>query len=155
MDEHGTAAAGDAGPRIVIELDDQVVEVVLAPQPVPGRGGRHPNGAVVVAVGRVFAPCVVRRDGPHRQPRWRARAAVGTKPNALEAEAAARRAAVTFALVGQNAAAPERHRQGQRPGLAPAAATISRRRTRVQPPDCRTVYTGFIDSPHAPSRSKP
>ena len=40
MDEHRAAAAGDARPGVVVDLDDEIVELVGAPQPVAGLAGR-------------------------------------------------------------------------------------------------------------------
>ncbi len=62
MDEHGTAATGDAGPRIVIDLNKEVIEVIVAPKPVAWFIGRPPEGAVVPPVGGVFTPRVGRAD---------------------------------------------------------------------------------------------
>ena len=39
MDEHRAAAAGDARPRVVVELDDEIVERVGARQPVGRAAG--------------------------------------------------------------------------------------------------------------------
>ena len=65
----------------------------------------------------------------------------------LSRKRAARGCAVAFALVGLDAAAAERHRQRQRPGLQhsraqarPACAAPLSRRNEVLRLACRTVY---------------
>ena len=63
MDEHGAAPAGDAGPRVVVDFDEEVVEVVVAPEPVAWFIGRAPERPVVAPVGRVLAPGVAGRCG--------------------------------------------------------------------------------------------
>ena len=65
MQEHGAAAAGDARARVVVDLDDEVVEMILAGQPVAGLAAPKPDRLVVMAVGRVFAPGVLGADWPN------------------------------------------------------------------------------------------
>jgi len=62
VDEHGAAATGDAGPRVVIDLNKDVVEVIVAPKPVAWFIGRPPEGAVVAPVGGIFAPRIGAAD---------------------------------------------------------------------------------------------
>src|SRR5579863_2034684 len=73
MDEHGAAQAGDARPRIVIELKEQVIEAVLAPEAVAWFIGRAPKAAIVAPVGWVFAPGIRSADTARRQQRPRPR----------------------------------------------------------------------------------
>ena len=58
VDKHGTAATGDTGPRVVIKLEKNVVEGVVAPEAVAWFIGRPPEGAVVAPIGWVFTPGV-------------------------------------------------------------------------------------------------
>ena len=58
MHEHGAAATGDAGTRIVVQLDDVVVEAVGARQMIGGAAFGQADRAVVVPVGRILAPAV-------------------------------------------------------------------------------------------------
>ena len=67
MQEHGAAAPGDARRGIVVDLDDEVVEMILAPQPVAGLAARETNRLVVMAVGRVFAPGILGTNRANRQ----------------------------------------------------------------------------------------
>ena len=61
MDEHRAAAAGDAGPGIVVDFDDQVVEPSCRQQPVAWFIGRPPERPIIAPVRRVLAPGVDRR----------------------------------------------------------------------------------------------
>jgi hypothetical protein len=40
MDKHGTAASGNTRPRVVVDFDNQIIEMVGATQPVAGLAGR-------------------------------------------------------------------------------------------------------------------
>ena len=99
--------------------------MVGAFEPVAGVIALEPDRLVVVAVARVLAPAVVAADAPHRQKRARPRRAVGAPPHPAQPERAARRAAIAFALVGPDAAAPERDRERERSGQQPAAAALA------------------------------
>src|SRR6185312_10410396 len=98
--------------------------VVVAGQPVTG-AAVQPDGLVVMAAGGVFTPGVCRVDGAHRQERARPLVTVGTPPHLTRPERAHGSSAVAFALVGEDAAAPERNRDGLSPGRKPAPAAIS------------------------------
>ena len=126
MDEHGAAAAGDARPRIVVDLHHEVIEMILSPQPIARRSFGTPNRPVIAPVGRVLAPGIRRANPSHRQARAWARAAVGPPPYPQRAETAARGRSVAFDFIRLDAAAPERHLQTQRPGDEPSPAPISR-----------------------------
>jgi len=56
VEEHGTPPPRDTRAPVVVDLDDKVVEVILAPQPIARLPDRAAEGAVVVAVGGIFAP---------------------------------------------------------------------------------------------------
>jgi hypothetical protein len=134
MQEHGTAAAGGAGTRVVVDLDDEVIEMVVAPEPVAARIAGAPDRLILMPVGRVLAPGVGWRDGANGQVRARPHVAVGAPPQPARVEGAARGAAVAFALVGEDAAAPERDRDG--PAVQRQPATLPIPRGMVNP-DCR------------------
>ena len=59
MDEHRAAASLHARPRVVVELDDEIVEVVGAREAVGIAVGRKLDRLIVVAIGRILAPGVV------------------------------------------------------------------------------------------------
>src|SRR5260370_1664389 len=80
------AAAGNARARVVIELDEQVVEIIVAPQPVACRIGGQLDRPVVAAVARVLAPGVGLADAAHGEARARAGCAVPAPPQANEPE---------------------------------------------------------------------
>jgi len=126
MDEDRATAPGDARPGIVVDLDNEVVERVGAGEPVGAAFLCHGYRPVIAPVRGILAPAVVRLNPPGRQQgRW-PRVAVGAPPQPVRMKAAARRRAVTLALVGFNAAASERHRQGQRTGDQPPLACPAR-----------------------------
>lgn len=128
MDEHRTAAPADAGPRIVINFHNEIVQMVGASQPIAWFIGRPLDGAVIASVGRVFAPGVSGADAADRQEGPRPRQPVGPPPQPYRAEMASRRGAVPLALVGRNTRSTERNRQGQRPGKQKALRPPARPR---------------------------
>jgi hypothetical protein len=65
VDEYRTAASGDPGPRIVVDLDNQIVESIGAPEPITWFIGRAPESAIVAPVGRIFTPSVGGADAAH------------------------------------------------------------------------------------------
>jgi Zn-dependent protease with chaperone function len=56
MDEDRAAPAGHPWAGVVVDLDDEIVEVVVPPQPVAWFTGRLPEGAIVAAVSGILAP---------------------------------------------------------------------------------------------------
>src|SRR5262245_59840362 len=67
VQEYGTAALSHPRAPIVVDLDDEVVEPVLAPQAIAWFIGRAAERTVIPAVRRVLAPGEVRADAPDRQ----------------------------------------------------------------------------------------
>src|SRR5438067_6680632 len=110
MQEHGAAAPGDARRRIVVDLDDEVVEMLLAPQPVAGLAARETNRLIVMPVGRVFAPGMFGTNRANRQEGLGPDMTVGAPPQPAWMEDAAGGAAVALALVGLDAATSKRDR---------------------------------------------
>jgi hypothetical protein len=121
MDKDGAAAAGNARPRVVVDLDNEVVEAVVPAQPVAWFIGRALERPVVAAVCRIFAPGIAGTDSANRQRSPRARKPLGAPPQANRAKPAGWRRAVAFALVGLDAAPAERDSQrvgtGEEPTL--------------------------------------
>jgi hypothetical protein len=66
VQEYGAAAAGDAGEAVVVDLDNKIIEVVVAPEPVAAVIAAPPYRLVVMAARGVFAPGIVRSDGANR-----------------------------------------------------------------------------------------
>ena len=81
MQEYRTTAAGHTGSAVVVDLDDEIVEVILAGQPVAGVVARQPDGLVVMAISGVFAPGVLGTNRPDRQKRLRPPVAVARVAN--------------------------------------------------------------------------
>lgn len=80
MNKDGAASLGHTRARVVIDLDDEIVEVIVALQPVARRAIRQTDRAIVAAVARVLAPAVVGANRAHRQTRLWTRHAVGAPP---------------------------------------------------------------------------
>src|SRR5215212_11185318 len=125
MQEHGAAAAGYPWAGVVIDLDDEIVKVILARQPVAGLIPHQANGLIVAAVVRVLAPGVFGADRPDRQIGPRSRMAVGAPPQLQRTICALRGAAVAFPLVGEDAAAAKCHRHGPAIRCQPAPARVA------------------------------
>src|SRR5262245_30324133 len=102
MQEYGAAPAGNPRPRVVIDFDDQVVQMVVTPEAVARLIGRATERTIVAAVTGIFAPGHGGIDADCGQPRQRLAAAVGAPPQPPEAETAARRGTIALPLVGTN-----------------------------------------------------
>lgn len=110
MNKDRAAKAGNAGPGIVVDLDEQVIEPVIAPKPVAWFIGRPDEGAIVAPVARILAPGVRGTDAADGKGGARPREAIRPPPDPHRPKHPARRPAVTFALAGSHAAPPERDR---------------------------------------------
>src|SRR5438445_3003748 len=146
MQEHGAAAAGYPWAGVVIDFNDEIVEMVLARQPVAGLVADQTNGLIVVAVSRVLAPGVFGPDRPDRQIGPRPRMAVGAPPQLQRIVRAPRGAAIALPFVGQDAAATKCHRHGPAVCRQPARARVGRSPV---DPNCRqaTITGGWLISP--------
>jgi len=96
----------------VVDLDDEIVEMVLARQPVAALLAPEPDWPIVMAITRVFAPGILRPDGVSGDKAAWPRMTIGPPPQFSRMKDAPRRAAIALALVGKDAAAPERDRDG-------------------------------------------
>jgi len=124
MQKYRAAEAGDARTAVVIDLDNEIVEVVVALQPVAAVVPIQPYRLVVVTAPGVFAPGVLRPDGANRQERMRPRVTVGAPPQSPRPEGPFRGPAIALALVGDDAAAPKCDRDRLTAGREPASAGI-------------------------------
>ena len=114
MDENSAAPAGNAGPRVVVDFDNEIIETVDPAQAVAWFIGRTSKWPVIAPIGWVLAPGVHRADGAPWQPgRW-PQPAVSSPPQSKRVEAAARGNAIALALTGPDARAAERDRHSQR-----------------------------------------
>ena len=109
----------------MIDLDDEIVEMIVALEPVATVIPIQSHRLIVMAALWIFAPGVFGANGANRQERMRPRMAVGAPPQLPWPEGAFRGSAVAFALVGPDAAAPERHRDRSPTGRQPAAAGVA------------------------------
>src|SRR5690348_15556980 len=134
MQEHGAAAAGDARAGVVVDFDDEIIEMVLARQPVTGPIVDQTDGPIVTAVPRVLAPGIFGPDRPHRQIGLRPGMAVGAPPQLQRTVRAPWGAAIALPLVGEDAAAAKCHRHGPAVCRQPAAARVAGSPLH---PDCR------------------
>ncbi len=140
VNEHGAAAAGDARPGVMVDLDDDVVERVGAGEAVAGGAGRKPDRAVVAAVPRVLAPAVRRTDRAARQQHRGPVGAVVPPPYPQRPKASRRGGAVPFALVRLDAGPAERHRDPQWPRGDPPAPPVARPRPHVDSGQGKAVH---------------
>jgi hypothetical protein len=67
MQKNRAAAPGDARRAVVIDLDNEIIEVVVAPEPVAALLAIEPDRLVVMAIPWVFAPAILGPDGANRQ----------------------------------------------------------------------------------------
>jgi len=67
MQEHRATAAGYARGAVVVDLDDEVVEVIRAGEPVSRLTPGTPHRLIVMPVVRVLAPGVLGPDRAGRQ----------------------------------------------------------------------------------------
>src|SRR5882757_2290850 len=125
MQEYRAAAVGDARRTVVIDLDNKIVEIVVAFEPVAAAISVAPHRLVVVAAAGIFAPGVLRSNGANRQKCPRPRVAVGAPPQLPGPERAFWGPAVALALVRPYSAAPERHRYRSPVSRQPAPAGIA------------------------------
>ena len=120
MDKNGAASAGHAWPRIMIDLDNNIVEAILPPQPIAWFNGRPLKWTVVAPVPWILAPGVGAADpaGRQRGP-WR-RKPIRPPPQSQRPERAPRGTAIAFAFVGFHTAAAECDRHAPGAGAEPA-----------------------------------
>ena len=108
MDKDRTTATSDARAHVVIEHDDDVVEVVVAPKALGASGIRVVDVTVVVAIGRRIAPSIVARDAADGKTCRRPAAAISPPPDLPETPDACWRGAVPFPLAASDAAPAQR-----------------------------------------------
>jgi hypothetical protein len=127
MQKYRAATAGDARRAVVIDLDDKIVEMIVALESVTALVTIPPHRLIVMAALRIFAPGVVGPDGANRQESTRPRMAVGAPPQLPGPEDASRGSAIAFTLVGPDAAAPKGDGNDLLARGQPAAARIAGR----------------------------
>src|SRR5579864_3832038 len=125
MQENGAAAAGDPRGGVVVDLDDEVVKVIIASEPIAGLVNGELDRLVVMPAGGVFAPGVVLPDRANREVRFGPRVAVGAPPKPPGTEYTLRGSAVALALIGNDSASSQGDGNGPWTGGQPAAAGIA------------------------------
>src|SRR5262249_56774729 len=65
VEKHGTSPPGHARTGIVVDLDDYVVEVIVAPKAVAWLIGRAPERPVVTSIFGIFTPRSMWIDPPY------------------------------------------------------------------------------------------
>src|SRR5260370_36933516 len=111
MQEYRAAAPGDARRAVMIDLDDKIVEMIVALEPVSALAAISPHRLIVMAALRIFTPGVVGPDGANRQERTRPRMAVDAPPQLPGPEGASWGSALAFTLVGPDTAPPKANRE--------------------------------------------
>jgi hypothetical protein len=129
VNEHGAAAAGDAGFGVVVDFNKQVVEPVVTPKPVSWFTGRPAKGPIIAPIGGIFAPRVRGTDPTYRQWCPGLWDAVGSPPHSHREKLAPRRAAVALTLVGLDPAATQGNRDHARTSAQDALRAAARQRT--------------------------
>jgi hypothetical protein len=66
VEEHGAAPTSHSRPRIVVDLNNEVIERIFTPKPVAWFIGRPAKWLVVTPVAGVLAPSVSREDATER-----------------------------------------------------------------------------------------
>jgi len=123
MNENRAAAFCYTRAGVVVDFNNEIVEMIVAPKPVAFRAWRELEGAVIAAVERILAPGVVLCDSPNGQRRLRPRHAVGAPPQPQRPEAPARRGKIAFEFVAFDSAAAERDRM-RSPGITKDSACL-------------------------------
>lgn len=125
MNEHRAAAPGHARPRIVVDFDDKIVQMVRTSQVVAGCIDRASHWAIVTAVSGILTPGIIGGNTAEGEQRARRRTAVGSPPQTDQTKSTARRGAIALALIGLYAGPPKRDRNVHRADSQPALAPVS------------------------------
>src|ERR1700742_551486 len=89
----------------MIDLDNEIIEMVVALESIAAVIGAQPSRLVVVAALGIFTPRILGPDPPAGQGSGGAGVGVGAPPQSPRPEDAFRRPPVTLAFVGNDAAA--------------------------------------------------
>ena len=109
----------------MIDLDNEIVEVIVARESIAAAISVEPHWLVVVAAPWIFAPGVLLADGANWQKCPRPRVAVGTPPQLPGPKRAFGACAIALPLVRPDSAAPERDWYGSPVGRQPTPARIA------------------------------
>ena len=140
MEKDRAAPAGHTRPRVVIDLDDDVVEPILAPKPVAWFNGRLVERPIVAPVLRVLAPGVGPTDAAGWQHGLGWGEPIGPPPQPQRPEGASRSAAIALALVGADATSAECDRHAPRTCPKPALRGPAGPRPDMNRPERRPLH---------------
>jgi hypothetical protein len=129
MDEHCAAAPRHPRAIVVVDFDDQVVQIVLAHQPVARLASLSNHRTIIPSITGIFAPGIRVANRPDRKRGLRAGDSVLSPPQALQAKAAARGPAIALELIGHDAGSAQGDREcgisGPQDTARPAAGALS------------------------------
>lgn len=80
MYKNRATAAGNSRALVMIDLNDEIIEMIGAPQTITWYHRINPERAIIAPVAGVFRPSIVRFDSTQREVRTRWRAAIGAPP---------------------------------------------------------------------------
>jgi len=115
MEKYCTAGTLHSRYPIIVQHPDDVVEIVLAPEPFINNGIGYPDKAIVVPVSRHIAPGIAWRHGAHRQGCSGSRHPVGSIVELLDPPDPAWAGPVVFVLQCGHTGSPDRTWQAQMP----------------------------------------
>lgn len=125
VDENGAATSRHPRSRVMIDLDDQVIEVVRPPEAIAVHIGPCTKRTIIPAVGGRFAPGVVAMNWTYRQQSTRACQAIGAPPQPDQTKTAAWRSGISFPFVRSDASASKCYRKVQRSDREPSLPPVS------------------------------
>lgn len=128
MEENRAAAAGDAWRGVVIDLDNEIVKVVVPPEPIAVAIAAKFHRPVVMAAGGIFTPAVLGPNGANRQEGLRPLVPIGPPPQSNWSETAFWGSPIALALVSDDPTAPKCDRDRMGPEREPTPAGIASRR---------------------------
>ena len=117
--------SGDPRPGVLVDLDDEIVEMILAGQSVAVISTIEPHSLIVMPVRWILAPAIRGGDRADRQKATRTWMAVGSPPQPDGAKRPTRRSAIAFAFVRLDSAAAERDGYGCVVGRQPSTESVS------------------------------
>jgi len=93
------ASAQRAGHAVPADINDEIIEPILAPHPLMAGARRQAYQLIVTRIAGIIAPAVMRANGPRGQARVRARrTAIGAEKQSEQGKVTDRGGAVTFAF---------------------------------------------------------
>jgi len=144
MHEDGAAPALHARPLVMIDNDDDVIQVVIAPHPFGAGGVRVLDVPVVVPVTDLVAPTIVRFQRPDGHSGSRAQETIWPVEGTSNDESTNRSGAVAFALDRAPTGSPQGARKSQSADARPSSRGAHGQRADLELASSRLVrnFTG-------------